>query len=87
MALETWALSAFYGAEVNRDHTSAVIDLLHFDITQRDTGLDRVNLTSLSSCRQAEPLAKQEGSHVLPTNAILGLPADMKSTAESNVAK
>lgn len=49
--------------------------------------MDSVDLVNPGSRREAKPVTVQEGDHVLPTGAVLGLPADVESTAKPEMAE
>ena len=68
-------------------HTSAIVHFLEFDVAQRKTCLDRIDLVTSTGRGQTQPLAVEEGNHVLSSDTLLGLPTNMQSTAELDVTE
>ena len=67
--------------------TPTVVHLFHLDVVQGDTRLDRIYLVSPACCRETQPLFVEQGDHVLPTDALLGLPTYMERPAKLDMPK
>lgn len=67
--------------------TSTIVNFLQLDVAQRNACLNRVYLVAFARRRETQPLSIEERHHVLSGDAFLGLPADVQSTAELDMAK
>lgn len=68
-------------------YASTVVHLFYLGCGYVDAGLDGVDLVDSTGQGKTEPVAVEEGYHVLARNAFLGLPADVESTAELDMAE
>lgn len=67
--------------------TSTVIDVLYLGSGDVNASLYRVYLVCPACNGKAEPVAVKQSNHVLAIDAFFGLPANVQSTAELNMAE